>query len=152
MALLITLRTSRSSGGIVAASATTKSKKTQVNPGNLRLRSAAESAHLDGWEPVNDVAVVGRISSVGEVVTLPSGSQVLSVRVVVPRADGRSDVFDCSAWTAALRRKAVSWRIGDVVSIEGQMRRRFWRVGTIPSSRWDLEIAVASRILKSNPT
>jgi single-strand DNA-binding protein len=136
----------------VAASATTKSKKTQGNTGNSRLRSAAESAQVDGWEPVNDVAVVGRISSVGEVVTLPSGSQVISVRVVVPRADGRSDVFDCSAWTAVLRRKVASWRIGDVVSLEGQMRRRFWRAGTIPSSRWDLEIAVASRILKSNPT
>ncbi len=136
----------------MAASATTKSKKTQGNTGNSRLRSAAESAQVDGWEPVNDVAVVGRISSVGEVVTLPSGSQVISVRVVVPRADGRSDVFDCSAWTAVLRRKVASWRIGDVVSLEGQMRRRFWRAGTIPSSRWDLEIAVASRILKSNPT
>jgi len=136
----------------VAASATTKSKKTQGNTGNSRPRSAAESAQVDGWEPVNDVAVVGRISSVGEVVTLPSGSQVISVRVVVPRADGRSDVFDCSAWTAVLRRKVASWRIGDVVSLEGQMRRRFWRAGTIPSSRWDVEIAVASRILKSNPT
>ena len=136
----------------MAASSMTKSKKTQGNKGNSRLRSAAESAQVDGWVPVNDVAVVGRISSVGEVVTLPSGSQVISVRVVVPRADGRSDVFDCSAWTAALRRKVASWRIGDVVSIEGHMRRRFWRAGTIPSSRWDVEIAVASRILKSNPT
>ena len=136
----------------MAASATTKSKKTQGNTGNSRPRSAAESAQVDGWEPVNDVAVVGRISSVGEVVTLPSGSQVISVRVVVPRSDGRSDVFDCSAWTSALRRKVASWRIGDVVSIEGHMRRRFWRAGTIPSSRWDVEIAVASRILKSNPT
>lgn len=136
----------------MAASSKTKTKKTHGNHSNSRLRSAAKSAQIDGWEPVNAVAVVGRISNVGEVVTLPSGSQVASVRVVVPRADGGSDVFDCSAWTAAMRRKVASWRIGDVVSIEGHMRRRFWRAGTIASSRWDLEIAVAGRILKSNPT
>ncbi|MCX6419417.1 MAG: hypothetical protein NTU50_08405, partial [Actinobacteria bacterium] len=67
----------------MAASSTTKSKKTQVNHGNSRVRSAAESAEVDGWEPVNAVAVVGRISNVGEMLTLPSGSQVISVRVVV---------------------------------------------------------------------
>jgi len=66
----------------------------------------------------------------------------------VPRNDGRSDAFDCSAWTAALRRKVGAWHEGDVVELQGRLHRRFWRSPAGPVSRWEVEITTIRRIVR----
>jgi len=111
--------------------------------------SAARSAIDDDWEPANIVALTGRLSADPITRTLPSGDDVVSLRIVVPRNDGRSDSFDCSAWSAALRRKSITWHEGDVVELSGGLRRRFWRTATGPASRWEIEISSARRVVRA---
>lgn len=79
----------------------------------------------------NEILLVGRVTSPPVDRTLPSGDVVRSWRVTVDRddEDGRFDVVDCTAWTARVQRAAASWQRGDVVEIEGALRRRFWRGG-----------------------
>jgi single-strand DNA-binding protein len=114
-----------------------------------RPRSSAPSrAETGGQEPppVNTVVVQGRLSADASRRTLPSGDEVVVLRVVVPRGDGRSDALDVAAWTATLRRRTRTWRSGDIVRIEGSVRRRFWRTPTGPSSRWEIHASAATRL------
>jgi single-strand DNA-binding protein len=96
--------------------------------------------------PVNHVVLRGRVSVDPVVRVLPSGDEIVSVRLVVPRGDGRSDALDASAWSARLRRSAASWKAGDVVEIEGAVRRRFWRTPQGAASRWEIEASSGRRV------
>jgi single-strand DNA-binding protein len=49
------------------------------------------------------------------------------------------DTIDVSCWTKALQRKAVRLKPGDLVTIRGALRRRFWRSPGGPASRYDVE-------------
>jgi single-strand DNA-binding protein len=113
-----------------------------------RRMSAARSAVEDDWQPANLVELTGRLSIDPVPRTLPSGDEVVGLRVVVPRNDGRADSFDCSAWTAALRRKVAAWQEGDVVELRGRLHRRFWRSPSGPSSRWEVEITTIRRVVR----
>lgn len=97
-------------------------------------------------ELCNEVHIVGRISSPPQQRTLPSGDDIVSWRVVVTRRGGQ-DTLECTAWNARTRRSAASWQKGDIVEVDGAIRRRFWRTpsGT-PASRYDIEVAKARRL------
>ena len=56
---------------------------------------------------VNEVRLIGRVSGEPEPLELPSGDQVVSWRVVVPREDAGVDTIDCSAWASTARRAAL---------------------------------------------
>jgi len=92
---------------------------------------------------------------------LPSGDQLVTWRLIVDRPPSRRplpegaretavDTLDCVAWPAGLRRSAVGWAAGDVISIEGAVRRRFWRLpaGGV-SSRYEIEVVKAKRALRT---
>jgi single-strand DNA-binding protein len=110
-------------------------------------------------ESRNEVLLVGRLSAPAEERALPSGDRLVTFRLVVDRPParrqstaGRSstvDALECVVWTAALRRTALGWRPGDVVELEGALRRRFWRVPTGASSRYEIEVARARRVSKA---
>jgi single-strand DNA-binding protein len=109
-----------------------------------------------GSESRNEVLLVGRLSGPPEERALPSGDVVVSFRVVVDRPPRRSaprattvDALECAVWTAALRRAALSWQAGDVLELEGAIHRRFWRVLTGTSSRYEIEVSRARRVRKS---
>lgn len=96
----------------------------------------------------NEVVLSGRISGSPEERELPSGDSVVQLRLVVPRAASRGrtggggatvDTIDVSCWTKALQRKAVRLKPGDLVTIRGALRRRFWRSPGGPASRYDVE-------------
>ncbi len=106
------------------------------------------SAHVqeDGPETVNEVRLVGRVSSVPEERGLPSGDTVWTFRVVVGRAPGgvsrqRVDVLDCAVWGGRLQRSVARWNVGDMVEVSGAMRRRFFRSGGSTASRVEVELA-----------
>lgn len=84
--------------------------------------------------PDNEVRLRGRVSGAPETRALPSGDELVSLRIVVPRsaaARRRSrvgiDTIELTAWSSALRRKVSRLAEGDVVEVTGELRRRFTR-------------------------
>ena len=105
----------------------------------------------------NEVVLVGRVSGEPEQRALPSGDVLVSWRVVVARPAPRRpppagvrattiDTFDCVAWAAPVRRTARGLAEGDVVSVEGSLRRRFWRGGAGAASRCEVEVEALRRL------
>ena len=107
-------------------------------------------------DPVNEVRLVGRVAAPAQERELPSGDLLVSWRVVVDRGARRRtaaareptvDTVDCVAFLAGPRRTALALGAGDVVSVQGALRRRFWRApGGGPASRCEVEVSVVRRI------
>jgi single-strand DNA-binding protein len=118
--------------------------------GAARAREVEDSGALSVHE--NRVSVTGRVSGAATSRTMPSGDEMVTWRVVVDRPASRGhgpafDVVDCVGWTARVRRSASAWAVGDVVTIEGSLRRRFWRSpGGGLQSRCEIEVSTAKRI------
>ena len=111
-----------------------------------------------GTETQNEVVLVGRVSAPPEERELPSGDVLVTFRLVVdrparPLPEGvrpvSVDTLDCVAWTPALRRSLSAWETGDVVRVEGALRRRFWRAGAAAASRCEVEVAKAKRLQRA---
>ncbi len=108
----------------------------------------------------NEVALVGRLAAPAEDRELPSGDVLTSWRLVVDRPPSRRriptgaraptvDTLECVAWTRGVQRAVAGWDVGDVVAVEGALRRRFWRASTGPSSRYEIEVTKAKRLVKA---
>ena len=70
----------------------------------------------------------GRLADAPEARELPSGDQVVTFRLIVDRRGSRAsqvtvDTIDCTVWSGALRRRVVAWSAGDVLTVEGALRR-----------------------------
>ncbi len=103
-----------------------------------------------GESNANEVRLVGRLSAAAEERVLPSGDVLSSFRVIVDRPAGhrvRVDAVDCVAWAARPRRSAMSWRPGDVIEVNGALRRRFFRRGAGVQSMVEVEVR-SGRIIR----
>ena len=101
---------------------------------------------------VNEVRLVGRLSRDPEVRVFPSGDQMWTFRVVVPRAPGGRtkqsvDVLDCAVWGGRVRASVASWSADDVVEVAGPLRKRFFSSGAGPASRVEVEVT-SGRLVK----
>ncbi|MDQ4084842.1 MAG: single-stranded DNA-binding protein [Actinomycetota bacterium] len=100
---------------------------------------------------MNTVSLTGRLAADPEPRELPSGDLLLTFRVVVdrpPSADAgrrRVDAIDCAAWSGRVQRTVRSWAAGDLVSVEGHLRRRFRSSESGPTSRVEVEVTGARR-------
>lgn len=102
----------------------------------------------------NEVKLVGRVSGDPTVTPLPSGDVVVTVRLVVERPPLQTvraraqkvDTLACAAWKARVRNKVEGWTSGDVVAVEGALRRRFWQDEGGAQSRYEVELAEAERL------
>jgi len=109
-----------------------------------------------GLAAVNEVRLVGRLSAGSEERELPSGSVLVAFRVIVDRLEPearerqRVDVLDCVVWTARLRRQALGWRAGDLIEVEGALRRRFFRSSGATQSRVEVEV-LRGRVIRRAP-
>lgn len=110
-------------------------------------------------QPRNEVVLVGRLAARAEERVLPSGDGLVTFRVVVSRTRPvrrppgspvapTVDTFDCAAWRAGVRRQALSWAPGDVVEVEGALRRRFWRGARGAESRTEVEVTRGRRLAR----
>jgi len=105
-------------------------------------------------EGTNQVLLAGRLSAPAEERVLPSGDQLVTFRLVVDRPTGSAgrlrgspvDTLDCVAWRGDVRRRALTWRPGDVLEVHGALRRRFWRGERGAVSRTEVEVARARRL------
>ncbi len=106
---------------------------------------------------VNEVRLRGRLGAAPEQRVLPSGDTVVSFRVVVDRpprpgatgSTARVDTIDCTAFRADVRRRCLRWAAGDVVEVDGSLRRRFFRAAGGPASRYDVEVLAAARVARA---
>lgn len=102
----------------------------------------------DGPGVVNEVVLRGRVSGHPQVRELPSGTVLVSFRVVLARertpmtasSKQSSDWVECTAWGARVRKQAQSWRDGDQVEVRGALRRRFFRVAAQTRSSVEVEM------------
>lgn len=117
----------------------------------MSLDTDAASSPLD--EPaVNAVRLSGRVSAAPEARMLPSGDEVVSFRLVVPRSAAaltrskqRVDTIECSAWAARLRRSVRRLEPGDLVTVTGELRRRFTRGPQGPMSWVNVDLVTCQR-------
>ena len=117
-------------------------------------RSTAK--HEEDFDPVlrnprNEVFLEGRVSNVPVEKQLPSGDSVVEFRVVIDRRKPRSkrrevDTLDVAVWLAAPRKRALTLRVDDWVSVEGAVRRRFWKAPSGLASRWQVEASQLRRL------
>jgi single-strand DNA-binding protein len=116
--------------------------------------TAAADGSPAGTEFHNEVVLVGRLAAPADVLVLPSGDEVTTWRLVVPRSEsearatGRSasDTLDCAAWSASVRRSAAAWVKDDVIEVHGALRRRFWRSPGGVASRYEVSVERARRV------
>ncbi|MFM8205338.1 MAG: single-stranded DNA-binding protein [Actinomycetales bacterium] len=88
----------------------------------------------------NTVYLTGRVSGTPSQRSLPSGDEVVEFRLVIERDDRAGvDTLDIASWSSILRKRAMKFADQDWVSIEGVIRRRFWKAGKSIGSRWQVE-------------
>ena len=108
-------------------------------------------------ESRNEVGLTGRVSSAPTERELPSGDKIVTCRLVVARTRSpmtakskqTSDWVDCVSWGGRARRSVATWRVGDVVEVEGALRRRFFRVASGTSTRVEVEVLAARTLQKA---
>jgi single-strand DNA-binding protein len=130
--------------GVMAEVRATGVEKECVPEGSDSVDEAPES--------LNQVLLRGRVSSAPESRELPSGALVVGARITVRRdrtvmTKGSKQTVDwvqCTAWSAGTRRSVERWQVGDVVEVEGSLRRRFSRGGGL--SRVEVEVLRARRL------
>jgi single-strand DNA-binding protein len=111
-----------------------------------------------GLEHRNEIRLVGRVAAEPIATTLPSMDELVSVRLVIERpprtpASKRKKIVDtvlCVAWTPFERRRLRMWAPGDIVEVEGSLRRRFWRTEQGPRNRYEVEVTRASCLARSS--
>lgn len=101
----------------------------------------------------NVVSLAGRVSSAPVERELPSGDPVVTFRLVIAREQTPmtakskqvSDWVDCAAWDSRVRSRVLRWQVDDEVSLEGALRRRFFRTGAGAASRVEIEVVGGRR-------
>ncbi len=111
--------------------------------------------HLDDCR--NEVSLVGRVRRSPLERQLPSGDTVVGLSVRVPRPGqrpsgprGTGDSIELGAWTAALRRKALTLESGDLVEVTGALRRQVRSAAGVPVSRYEVEVATLRRLSRAS--
>jgi single-strand DNA-binding protein len=116
----------------------------------------------------NEIRLIGRLSAPARVLDLPSGDRLVTFRVIVDRPGPRQsragrdsradqaparggsprrvDTIDCATWTRREQRRVERWRPGDLVEVQGHLRRRFRRGDSGPVSRVEVEVTLAKKV------
>ena len=110
---------------------------------------------LKQTQSCNEVTLVGRVSAAPERRDLPSGDQLVTLRVVVdqPAQKGATkkavDVIDVACWTKRTQRTATALKADDGLRVEGALRRRFFVAGGGRASRYEVEAARLVRLSRA---
>jgi single-strand DNA-binding protein len=94
----------------------------------------------------NQVFLRGRLAAEPVLRELPSGDELCSFRLTVPRPPGgrvRVDSLDCSTTRLRVRRALERANPGDEFEVTGSLHRRFWRSPAGLASRYEIDVASA---------
>ena len=95
----------------------------------------------------NSVHLIGRCSTPAIEKELPSGDKVVEFRLIVTRAEREGvDTLDIAAWSAKMRKIALTLEGDEWVEISGSIHRRFWQSPGGVASRWQIEAAEILRL------
>lgn len=102
----------------------------------------------------NHVQLLGELTAPAAHRTLRNGMIIVTWRLLVHRVlvqpgGPSSDTIDCLSMAPATRRSAPTWQVGDLISCEGALRRRFWRSGPGTISRCEVEVNRARRVSRT---
>lgn len=107
----------------------------------------------------NEVLLVGRLAAEPQDRELPSGDRLTALRLVVDRPDRPEragvrrgagvDTIDCVVRGGAALRAAPTWGAGDVLELQGALRRRFFRTPSGVASRYEVEVVRGRRLVKA---
>jgi single-strand DNA-binding protein len=110
----------------------------------------------DPPEQVNEVRIRGRVIGPPRHRRIPSGDEVVSIRISVPRPDvgtdapGRNrpnvDTVDCVTRDRALQSVMNGLGTDEYVFVAGALRRRFWRAGGVVASVVEVEVSRLRRV------
>lgn len=120
--------------------------------GRSATRASARTSDGTDRPSRNEVTLCGRVAAPAEERELPSGDSLLTGRLIVDRdaaalnSAQRVDTIDCVAWLARVQRTMRNWQAGDIVEIEGSIRRRFFRGASGSVSRVEVEVKRARRV------
>jgi single-strand DNA-binding protein len=133
------------------------------------MQAKDSSVTTEEQTAINCVRLVGRLSAEPEHRELPSGDQLVQLRVVVARparptrgsrgarasASGgeqvspiraQVDTIDVTCWTAVSRRAAARLQPGQVIEVHGALRRRFFKARSVTQSRYEVEASLVRRV------
>jgi single-strand DNA-binding protein len=116
-------------------------------------KTAVATSATPGRPARNEVSLCGRVAAAAEERELPSGDSLMTARIIIDRdaaalthSAQRVDTIDCIAWLARVHRSMRAWQPGDVVQIEGSIRRRFFQTSGGRGSRVEVEVKRAKRV------
>ncbi|MFA9445143.1 single-stranded DNA-binding protein [Egicoccus sp. AB-alg6-2] len=111
---------------------------------------------------VNEVHIVGRASGTPERRVLPSGDELVLLRIVVPRPEGGADTMPVTVGPAPARGRPGAGQVGRRllaqaertvpgarVAVDGALRRRWWATPTGRASR--IEVRASSVTVVREP-
>jgi single-strand DNA-binding protein len=105
------------------------------------------------YEHSNEVHLVGRVAAAPDEIELPSGDLLVKWRLIIDRpprerhSRASVDVLECSAYLAKIRRTASKFDPGDIVEVDGALRRRFYPTpGGQKVSRYSVEVTAVRRL------
>ena len=124
-----------------------------ANGKTAKIKSSKNSKSKKGSEELqedyslNDLLLRGRVSNEAISKELPSGDKVVEFRLIVTRSERTGvDTLDIAAWSAKVRKIALSLEADDWVEVSGSIRRRFWQSPAGVASRWQVEADEIVRI------
>jgi single-stranded DNA-binding protein len=110
-------------------------------------KSKKGSEELQEDYSLNDLLLRGRVSNEAISKELPSGDKVVEFRLIVTRSERTGvDTLDIAAWSAKVRKIALSLEADDWVEVSGSIHRRFWQSPAGVASRWQVEADEIVRI------
>jgi len=96
---------------------------------------------------LNDLLLRGRVSAPATTKELPSGDKVVEFRLIVSRAEREGvDTLDIAAWSAKMRKIALTLEGDEWIEVSGSIHRRFWQSPSGVASRWQIEAAEIVRL------
>ena len=96
---------------------------------------------------LNDLLLRGRVSAPATTKELPSGDKVVEFRLIVTRTEREGvDTLDIAAWSAKMRKVALTLEGDEWIEVSGSIHRRFWQSPTGVASRWQIEAAEILRL------